>query len=134
MTVTGLLVGALATVLSAVNAAQNSYGPSIEFEGDPDTPITIVEPESCEDGVQLDGTIVVCRKLVGSERYMSPLPKPTDPQIRVLPGFDPPPCENHLLSFCGGFGGSSRPPITVDLKGIPEPLTHAEAAAISAAD
>lgn len=113
---------------------QDVYGPEAGFEGDPDTPQSIVEEAACEEGLREDGTIVVCRAVDDAERYMSPLPQPVDPQIRILPGFEPPPCENHLLSFCGRFGGSSQPPLLVDLSLVPESLSAEEQALVTRAD
>ena len=117
--------------LASPASAQDVYGPS---EREVERGQVRREVRACEDTVQQDGAIIVCRQVENAERYLSPLPREVDPQIRILPGFEPPPCENNLLSFCGGIGRPPPPPAKVDLDAIPDALTDAEAAAVVRAD
>ena len=120
----------LAVLLIAVPApAQDEFGP---VEGDLLTDIG--EASECVDTVQQDGTIFVCRELEDAAEYRSVIPHEVDPKIRILPGFEPLPCENNLLSFCGGFGGGGNPPLMIDLSTIPEALSDADAARVTRAD
>ncbi len=118
----------------ALSQAQEAYGPEEGFEGDPETPAALAGDVPCEDTVQEDGSIIVCRELEDSDQYLSPIPREVDPKIRILPGFEPPPCENHLLSFCGRFGGGGSRPLMIDLDNIPEAVSPEDRASITRAD
>ena len=65
--------------------------------------------EECDDAAADPETIVVCGQRDRSDEYRSPIPHEVDPKIRTLPGFEPPTCKNHLLSFCGGLGTAGPP-------------------------
>ncbi|VVT04505.1 exported hypothetical protein [Erythrobacter sp. EC-HK427] len=96
--------------------------------------ITAREEEACGQNFTDANVITVCGRRDQTEEYRSPIPRPVDPQIRILPGFEPPPCENHLLSFCGRFGGgNSRPAEVVDFSRLPEALPDEVAERVTAA-
>lgn len=128
-----LLIGVLAAP-QAQAQAQEIYVSVEEFERASDTPQRAAAETPCDETVQEDGSIIVCGRLEDFERYMSPLPRGVDPKIRILPGFEPPPCENHLLSYCGGFGGGGDPPLMINLDAIPEALTAEERALVFRAE
>ena len=88
----------------------------------------------CEEEVREDGTIVVCRELPESERYMSPLPRPVQSDRRHVPGLTDPPCWMRGLGppSCIRVGYVPPYPPLIDVSAFPEPLSAEEAAAVSA--
>ena len=125
--------------LTGPTNAQQSYGPTELEETDGSAPETMLEEKPCEDVVQEDGTIVVCRELDDGEEYMSPVPRPIDGNrgLRLPPDVSTlPPCVHAPpLQFCAsGLGAPSRPIPMVDFGAFPEPLTPAEAARVYRAE
>ncbi len=133
---TARAIAALAAICFASTAqAQQVYGPVNAEPVNEDAPRVLVEDEACEDAVQDDGTILVCRERVQSERYMSPLPPPIDgdrgllipPDVSTLP-----PCVHAPpLSFCPKLGRPPPPLPMVDTTAFPEPLSAEDAARVS---
>lgn len=116
-------------------SAQDSYGPGdFESDGSNDDPVPLTEAQPCEGEVREDGAIVVCRELLDSERYMSPLPRPVQSGRRHVPGLTDPPCwvtQGESLG-CIRMGRVPPYPPLIDLTAFPEPLSEEEAAKVSA--
>jgi len=125
-----------ATVLMASGAsAQDVYGPTdFASESQDEGPVPLVEPEPCEEEVREDGAIVVCRELPEAERWMSPLPKPVEVHVNQLDGLRRPPCWVNDPRPPGCFRIGSVPPYPplIDTSAFPEPLSEADAAAVTA--
>ncbi len=117
-------------------AAQDAYGPADEIDIDEDTPLPASASEPCDTEVQEDGVILVCRELTDSERYMSPLPRPTRSDRAIIPGMTDPPCwvTNPAAvgtPSCIRFGYAPEPALMIDVTAFPEPLSDEEAALVS---
>ena len=136
MTLSRQLVLFFATAALASGAqAQQTYGPADPARrADDDEPVPLVEPETCKEEVREDGAIVVCRELTDSQRFMSPLPRPVQSDRRHVPGLTDPPCWKLGLGppSCIRMGSVPPYPPLIDTTAFPEPLTAAEAAAVSA--
>ena len=121
-----------APLFSVSAAAQEVYGPADEPEIDEDTPLPLTESVPCETEVQEEDVILVCRELTDSERYMSPLPTPTQSDRIIMPGLNDPPCwVTNPGVGCIRFGYAPEPAIMVDVTAFPEPLSEDEAALVS---
>lgn len=124
--------------LAQDSATQETYGPTVGFEGNPDaTPLTIVEQKPCQTEEREDGAIVVCRELTESDRYLSPIPREVQSDRRIIPGLTDPPCwvTNPTPGpGCIRFGWAPEPAIMVDLTAFPEPLSAQDAARVVAVD
>lgn len=119
-------------LISAPALAQEVYGPAEEYEGDEDTPEPLTESQPCETETQEDGVILVCRELTDSERYMSPLPKPTQSDRVIIPGLTDPPCwVVPRGGTCIRFGYAPEPALIIDVEAFPEPLSAVEAALVT---
>lgn len=127
---------AAAPLCSAGVAAQQVYGPADEIEVDEDAELPPSAVEPCETEVQDEDVILVCRELVDSERYMSPLPRPTQSDRRMIPGLTDPPCWVTNPSAVGTpgcirMGWAPEPALMIDVTAFPEPLSAEEAALVS---
>ena len=112
--------------------AQAVYGPANEIEVDEDAPLPLTESEPCETEVQEEGVILVCGELPDSERYLSPLPKPTELDRVIMPGLNDPPCwVTNPGPGCIRFGYAPEPVIMIDVTAFPKPLSEEEAALVS---
>ena len=124
------------TAISVVLAFQMQSDCHAQEYTDPDRidapRLQLLREDPCEENTADADIIIVCAERDRTEDYRSPIPRPVDPKIRILPGFEPPPCVNNLLSFCGRFGGPSTPAEMVDLTRIPDALSAQDAARISA--
>jgi len=125
-----------APLYSASAAAQQVYGPTdeIEVNEDAELPPSAVEP--CDTEVQEEGVILVCRELTDSERYMSPLPKPTESDRIIMSGLNDPPCwvtnpSSVGTSSCMRIGYAPEPALMIDVTAFPEPLSEEEQAMVS---
>ncbi|WP_340588112.1 hypothetical protein [Erythrobacter alti] len=119
-------------LFSAPSAAQQVYGPADEAEIDDDAPLPPSASEPCETEVQEEGVILVCRELTDSERYMSPLPKPTQSDRVIMPGLNDPPCwVTNPGPGCIRFGYAPEPALMIDVTAFPEPLSDEEAELVS---
>jgi hypothetical protein len=119
-------------LLPAAVRAQEVYGPSVEFEGEEDTPNPLEEIQQCETQPQEDGVILVCRELTDSERYRSPIPREVQSDRVIIPGLTDPPCwVVPRGGVCIRFGYAPEPAIMVDVTAFPEPLDEADAALVS---
>ena len=131
------LVMGLALLVAPSAAAAQDYGPQL---ADPDEgkPV-LTEAEPCEETVQEDGVIVVCRELPESERYLSPIRKPVESDRRTIPGMTDPPCwvTNPAAlgtPSCIRFGWVPEPAIMVDTTAFPEELSEEVKARIVVVD
>lgn len=127
---------AAATLYPAGAAAQQVYGPADEAEVDEEAPLPASASEPCETEVQEEGVILVCRELSDSERYLSPLPRPTRSDRVIIPGLTDPPCwvTNPAAvgtPSCIRFGYAPEPALMIDVTAFPEPLSAEEAALVS---
>lgn len=129
-----VLFFASAVVTSGAQAQQTYGPPDPARQAQSDEPVPLVEPELCEEDVREDGTIVVCREMIESERYMSPLPRPVQSDRRHVPGLTDPPCWKLGLGppSCIRMGSVPPYPPLIDTTAFPEPLSAEEAAAVSA--
>ncbi|MFB0613008.1 hypothetical protein [Aurantiacibacter poecillastricola] len=133
----GVIFGAIAAIVLMPDEcfAQEVYGPVQDEETRrDDTPVPLVEPERCEEGLREDGSIVVCREVEEPERYMSPLPRPVEVRINQLDGLREPPCWVTGKKPCMRIGSVPPYPPMVDTTAFPEPLSEEEAAAVFAAE
>ena len=123
------------SLLAVPTSAQQVYGPvdpSAQPSSDESADIPLLEANPCDETVQEDGIIVVCRELPETERYRSPLPKPVESDRPIIPGLTDPPCwVVPRGGTCIRFGSVPEPAIMVDLTAFPEPLSDEEASAVS---
>lgn len=110
--------------------AQQVYGPTEFGMSDGSAPEAMRDATPCENEVQEDGTILVCRELEDPERYMSVLPREVEVHINQLDGLRDPPCWITGAWPCGRIGGAPPPIYLIDLDAIPEALTDVEAAQV----
>ena len=130
-----MAVPALATLPVVPAGAQATYGPPGPEAADtdrPETDIPLLEAERCEETVRADGTIVVCRELPETERYLSPIPRAVRSDRRIITGLTDPPCwVTNPGPGCIRMGWAPEPVLMVDLAAIPEPLDENEAARVT---
>ena len=92
----------------------------------------LARPEECQPDAMQPDTIVVCgpveRRREETQRVMSVLPPPVDPQVNRLDGLREPPCwVSGDASVCLR-GGWAPPPIhLIDFDAIPDALSPEEA-------
>ncbi|KLI64826.1 hypothetical protein AAV99_04775 [Aurantiacibacter marinus] len=127
---------AAAPLYPASAHAQQAYGPADEAEVDEDAPLPADATEPCNTEVQEEGVILVCRELTDSERYMSPLPRPTRSDRVIIPGLTDPPCwvtnpASVGTASCIRFGYAPEPALMIDVTAFPEPLSAEDAALVS---
>ena len=92
----------------------------------------LARPEECQPDAMQPDTIVVCgpteRRREETQRAMSVLPAPIDPQVNQLEDLREPPCWVTGNATACIRGGWAPPPIyLIDLDAIPEALTAEEA-------
>ena len=92
----------------------------------------LARPEECQPHAMQPDTIVVCgpveRRREETQRVMSVLPAPVDPQVNRLDGLREPPCwVSGDASVCLRGGWAPPKVYLIDLDAIPEALTPEEA-------
>ncbi|RJY09659.1 hypothetical protein [Aurantiacibacter aquimixticola] len=114
--------------------AQEAYGPQLEGEDETPQQEPITRQDRCETEAQDEDVILVCAELPETERYLSPIPRPTRSDRRIIPGLTDPPCwVTNPGPGCIRFGWAPEPALMVDTTAFAEPLSAEDAALVSAA-
>lgn len=130
-----LAVWAAVMALVPLSAAAQDAGTqrpdgSVEYDILAD-PVRAAAQECARDPGE-DGEIVICGQRDETQEYLSPIPRPTQSDRRIIPGMTDPPCwvNGGRPPSCVRFGWVPPPVLMIDLDALPEPLTDEQAADI----